>query len=884
MKRVLLLLFALFVVLTVSAYTYDDFVWDFRWTESSNRITIAVGEEHQLQYKTSTNYSKVFLNSMSSNWVHIVFAGMQHVVDNPDGYTISEKGVILGLKVGSYAIYPTGLIQPADGADKWLYITVVSVKEETEPNNTMESASELNTRIKCGLYNSTDIDYFRHKHNLSVGKYVTFKVHYTGYRDSPFGYRWATFSNGMMVGSGSLLEQDQECDALVLNRDDVYLEIYFNQSLSQYFNTGETFQIEVYEDGEPVSKINIFSIKAVGEGVVTYNGKSIRGSTETGVLERGASATLSFSPDDGYRLASLIVNGKEVISTLNSDTYTLNDIKTETNVIAAFEAIPSDYYSLTIQSKGCGRVSFNDTIVESSKRVFILPKESEVRLFIKPDKYHKVDNLTVNSNNVTSKIVDNYYLISSLSGNTSVVVTFSEVTCELSVKASGNGIITYDGTTVKNTTHVFSANQGSSATFTLTADQDSRIEYLRVNNTDVTSKIKNHQYIINEILENTFVEVTFKSLPQSIPIDGINYKIIAYDEKTMNVNFGSYSAHVTIPASITYEGEPWSVRGVVPGAFDIPNITAITWNPNYIISSDAFGKNTNPNMLLYVKSTSYAPSNVQNVVANGKAKRIVLTDAASGNDFYCPEEFTATELTYTHKYTMSTGINECRGWETIALPFKVHSIVHETKGNLVPFKVYSGKNLPFWLYEWSASGFVEASAIEANTPYIISFPNNDYYYKDYNLSGNISFLSDNVRVFKSSELKGVNGKDKMFVPNYSTLEASTHIYPLNVQNDYNTHSDYYLEGSTFVQELRTVHPFEAYMTTNAANAKGFIPIFETQPTAIREIPMQGVKGVRIYSLSGELIMFDENISIEEALKRLKRGVYFVNGKKMVVSK
>jgi hypothetical protein len=36
-------------------------------------------------------------------------------------------------------------------------------------------------------------------------------------------------------------------------------------------------------------------------------------------------------------------------------------------------------------------------------------------------------------------------------------------------------------------------------------------------------------------------------------------------------------------------------------------------------------------------------------------------------------------------------------------------------------------------------------------------------------------------------------------------------------------------------------------------------------------------------MSGELIMFDENISIEEALKRLKRGVYFVNGKKMVVN-
>ena len=148
----------------------------------------------------------------------------------------------------------------------------------------------------------------------------------------------------------------------------------------------------------------------------------------------------------------------------------------------------------------------------------------------------------------------------------------------------------------------------------------------------------------------------------------------------------------------------------------------------------------------------------------------------------------------------------------------------------------------------------------------------------------MTFSSNNVTVPVTEVVRSTYG-DRTFVANFTSQASSWSIYALNVNNDLSSYSDYLPEGSTFIRELRTVHPFEAYMTNSSGNAKQFLPLFETLPTAIREIPMQamrGMKGVRIYSMSGELIMFDENISIEEALKQLKRGVYFVNGKKMVV--
>ena len=375
------------------------------------------------------------------------------------------------------------------------------------------------------------------------------------------------------------------------------------------------------------------------------------------------------------------------------------------------------------------------------------------------------------------------------------------------------------------------------------------------------------------------------SIPQSFSQDGINYELKSATDYTVNVGKADYSGHVVIPTTVRYDGDTWIVAGVVDGAFNLSAITAITWNPNTAIGDGAFGAQTNPNLLLYVKSEAYAPTNVQNVIANGRARKIVLTDAASGNDFNCPEAFTAEEISYTHRYGMTTGIGECRGWETIALPFTVQKVTHKSKGELVTFKQWdqSTSAKPYWLYKLTYTGFVEADFIEANTPYVISMPNHEKYFVDYILAGNVTFSAENATVKTSENMTMPTCNDKTFRPCFAKT-AQSGVYAINAVNSWVTNTGGYKEGSVFIDGLRPVLPFEAYMTTNAANAKGIIPIFETQSTAIREIPMQGVKGVRIYSLSGELIMFDETISIEEALKRLKRGVYFVNGKKMVVSK
>ena len=654
---------------------------------------------------------------------------------------------------------------------------------------------------------------------------------------------------------------------------------YTINNITANTNVVATFELMTYN----------LSVQASGNGTVTYNSYSTKNTTRNYTVSHGTSATLTITPDSGYRLTTLTVNGTNVTSNVSNNRYTISSITANTTVVALFEEIPSTTYSLSIKSGSGGSISYNGSTITNTTRSFTVNEGTNATITITPNTGYRLASLTVNGANVTSSISNNQYTINNITTNTTIVATFEEVpptVYSLSIQSGSGGSVTYNGTTITNSTRSFSVNEKTSVTISISAKTGYKLSTLTVNGSNVTSSVSNNQYTIGSVTGNTTIVATFAENLQSFSAEGINYQMTSAANKTLNVGTGSYSGHVIIPANVTHEGETWSVRGAESGAFNNAAITAITWNPTYAIGSNAFGSQTNPNMLLYVQSASYAPSNIQNVIANGKAKKIVLTDAASGNDFDCPEAFTAEEISYSHKYSMKTGIGESRGWETITLPFDVKEFNHESKGTLIPFKVYSSttNGKPFWLYQLTTSGWQASSTIEANKPYIISMPNNELYDQDYNLSGTVTFSSNNVTVPRT-EVESVKYGDRTFVANYKVQSASWNIYALNVNNEYSSYNEYLPEGSSFIRELRTVHPFEAYMTTSANNAKRVMPVFEELPTAIREIPMTGFngeKGLRIYTLAGNLVLFSETITLQEALKRLPRGVYIINGTKIAV--
>ncbi|MBO4800779.1 MAG: hypothetical protein J5545_02810 [Bacteroidaceae bacterium] len=413
----------------------------------------------------------------------------------------------------------------------------------------------------------------------------------------------------------------------------------------------------------------------------------------------------------------------------------------------------------------------------------------------------------------------------------------------------------------------------------------------------------------------TFVYIdgtlTVNVLPSyMIPYNGMVMYITNVQNHEVQFIRTEYVEHLVIPATVTFREQTWRVTAVADSALynhpelvtvSIPatvttvgtnvfsrctHLAAITWEAPVKMTSTMMGNVNNPNLLFYMSDTANALDGATNVIDNNtkRAARIVLSDASSRNDFYCPTAFTADEISYTHRYAQQTQDGTCRGWEALVLPFNVTSINHNVKGAITPFgslelgHELEGGARPFWLYQFTTAGrFSEAAEIRANIPYIISMPNESNLSDYYILKGDVTFSATNATVQETATAVGVASGDHRFTPNYrhETLQDA---YLLNVGESFENH----VEGSVFAQlPNRTARPFEAYFDLGPdAGVKSCFQVFdETDGIKPPSVSPQGGRtpfllegGDALYDLSGRRV----------GNTPTKAGIYIRNGKKQVL--
>ena len=741
--------------------------------------------------------------------------------------------------------------------------------------------------------------------------------------------------------------------------------------------------VGTFTKDEPVINTYTLALTASGYGSATFNNTTSKNDSKTFTLNEGTSATIAFTPDNGYRIKSVKVNSVDVTSNVSNNSYTISNIKANTTVEVEFEAIPINSYTLKYVVDGVTYQTYQiqegatitpeamptkegytfsgwseipqimpsmDVTVTGS---FIVNKykltyqvdgveyksyDIEYGATITPEAYPTKDGYTFSGWSEIPKIMPakDVTVVGTFTKDEPVINTYT-----LTLTASGNGTATFNNTTAKNDLKTFTPNEGTSATIAFTPDSGYRIKSVKVNSVDVTSSVSNNSYIVSNIKANTTVEVEFEAIPvntyvityvvdgetyktyeieegavitpeaepskdgytfsgwSEIPatmpandvtitgtftkmdsrmtIDGINYETVPFSEHLVVVAEGDYGSVLEVPETITYGNETWTVMGLKDGALDqCENLAAVIWEPSTVFNARV----SNPNLLLYVKDKSYASFGVNNVIVNGTAESIELTDALSGNDFYCPRTFKARKISYSHRYNMETGLGDSKGWETIVLPFDVQKYT-SPKGEIVPFTKWSesDKTKPFWLFELTASGYKDEEGIKANTPYIISMPNNPQYLTDYVIIGLVTFSAENVEVKASDDMLSANYQDRTFVPNY-TNKAGDDYLALNVNSYYVTNPGTDIDGSKFIKGLRAVHPFEAYMTTTS-NTRS-IDVMDGMTTASRNImmPAESKDVIKVYDTKGVLVKTAK--ANDDLRKGLAAGVYIVNGKKMII--
>lgn len=358
-------------------------------------------------------------------------------------------------------------------------------------------------------------------------------------------------------------------------------------------------------------------------------------------------------------------------------------------------------------------------------------------------------------------------------------------------------------------------------------------------------------------------------------IDGTTYQGTKLEKAVVVKSVDKDLVSVEIPASVNYDGATYQVTGIDNDALKGSSLAALIWNVEAVLPNNTFNNaSLGSNFLLYVKSASYAPSSVKNVVVDGSAQSVSLSD--DGGQFYCPQAFTARSISYTHNYSMETGGNG-KGWETIALPFDVQKISHSSRGEIVPFPAYSSSSnqKPFWLANFSGSGFRRTAAVLANEPYIIAMPNSTKYQNEYNLAGDVMFSAENVQVPKTPTFSGT------FMPAFSTVKKASSILALNVNNRYVKYSGSYEAGSCFISGLRDVRPFEAYISDSSTRGVIEIGIDDTTDMDRILFSVDEDQEFTIHTLSGLQVVRTTQRDFDAVWQQLPKGVYIVNGKKWI---
>ena len=370
-------------------------------------------------------------------------------------------------------------------------------------------------------------------------------------------------------------------------------------------------------------------------------------------------------------------------------------------------------------------------------------------------------------------------------------------------------------------------------------------------------------------------------IPAQVAFDGKTYTVTGVGSIVFCADNVAELHSVTFPATITQ---------VSASAFARYNPSAIVWESMTTIPDGAFSAaGYQHNFLLYVKEAQVAPTGVANVIVNGVSTgSIVLTDTWK---FHCLQEFRAARVSYTHNYTMETGLGHSAGWETISLPFDVQTITHETNGQIVPFAAYHEESdrLPFWLYSLGSNGFVKASSIKANTPYIISMPNNDSYAERYNIAGKVTFTATNATVRRTADeyLNTSSHNGATFLPCYDFCENSDGIFALNVPNARTTNVGQDTPGSIFLTGGGiTVLPFGARMEKVTA-ARSLNIVFADETDGIDDVLNNAASTsgkVKVYNLAGQMVGEYDRSALGTANLQLAPGIYVIDGKRVSISR
>lgn len=283
---------------------------------------------------------------------------------------------------------------------------------------------------------------------------------------------------------------------------------------------------------------------------------------------------------------------------------------------------------------------------------------------------------------------------------------------------------------------------------------------------------------------------------------------------------------------ITWEGNPITVD-IVPLDATSLDFSSKTVDLGSTPLADMKADMTNKNLTIFLpEGTEGVDAKEKNVVVGTTASSLSLTD---GNDWGVTKNFTATAVSYDRAFN-----TEDNYVQSFVLPF---GFTVPTGTTVAELSSVNGDNLVF----------KPVTTTEANKPYLVVTTDGEF-----------------INKLTNVQVKATTGADLT-----TTVDGVSHIGSYTAQSVKGVYG--YADGKFVKANTGSVKPFRTYV--KVAGSQGAAPMafgvnIEGTVTGINNATTAATAKEAIYNLQGVRVSGD--------LKHLTKGVYIVNGQKVVV--
>ena len=293
-------------------------------------------------------------------------------------------------------------------------------------------------------------------------------------------------SNGSISPSGAVTVNTGASQTFTVTPDNGYEVDTLTVDGSTVTPTNNTYtftNVQANHTIEVTFKLRTFTISAISQGHTTVNPSGVVS------VNYGADQTFTFSPEIGYELDKLYIDGVE--TAFSGSSYTFTNVQADHTL-----EITSKLRSFTIEASSSegGSISpmGNITVEYGSDKTFILEANAG----------HLLWELTVDGVDRKSEVVDDSFTFENVTADHTIHPVWDDIYLIVTATSGPNGSITPTG----DVEVIYNGNQ----IFNLTPNEGYEIDTLLLDGTDVTDEIEDFNFILRNIVENHTLEVTFK--------------------------------------------------------------------------------------------------------------------------------------------------------------------------------------------------------------------------------------------------------------------------------------------------------------------------------------------------------------------------------------